>query len=132
MSSLLERYTEEIAEDLKIDQFNVKEVQMRAPARKHFWVARLVNAKIKLNALKSKKSTLKHEIILRLIERSPTRMTQVAMSNAADNSRELKDIKEAVSDHEALVEYLEHVVKIIGSIQWDIKNIIDLMQMEMT
>ena len=132
MSSLLERYTEEIAEDLKIDQFNVKEVQMRSPARKHFWVARLINTKIKLNTLKSKKKTLKHELILKIIERAPTKLTQVAVGNAAENSKELKVINEAILDSEAIVEYLEHVVKILSNIQWDIKNIIDLMQMELT
>ena len=59
-------------------------------------------------------------------------MTQVAVNNAAENSRELKVINEAIDESEALVEYLEHVVKILGNLQWDIKNIIDLMQMEMT
>jgi hypothetical protein len=56
---LLKKYIEEITKDLQLDDFNIKESQMRLPARKHFWVARLIETKIKRNSLLEKRKNLK-------------------------------------------------------------------------
>ena len=130
MSNPLEPYIEDVAKDLKIDQFNVKEVQMRAPARKHFWVARLINTKIKLNKLKSKKKSLKNTLVCKIIESAPTKLSLTAASNAVENSKEIEELNEQISDLEVVVEYLDNVVKIMSTIHWEIKNIIELIQME--
>lgn len=130
MSSPLEPYLEEVSKDLKIDQFNVKEVQMRSPARKHYWVARLINAKIKLNTLKARKKRLKHDITGRVLEAAPTKMSLTAASNAAENSNDIAELNKQIDELEIIVEYLDHVVKIMSNIHWEIKNIIELMQME--
>jgi hypothetical protein len=54
---LIKKYKEEIGNDLVINDFNIKEVQLRLPARKHFWAARLIDAKIELHSLqKTEKS----------------------------------------------------------------------------
>jgi len=130
MSSPLEPYLEEVAKDLKIDQFNVKEVQMRAPSRKHYWVARLINTKIKLNNIKSKKKKLKHTLIQKIIENAPTKLSITAATNAAENSKEVTELNEQIDNLEIIVEYLDNVVKIMSNLHWEIKNIIELIQME--
>ena len=43
---LLQQYINEIGKDLVLDDFNLKESQLRLPARKHYWVARLIEAKV--------------------------------------------------------------------------------------
>ena len=63
MMSIMERYIEEIKQDLIVNDFNIKEVQLRLPARKHFWVARLIDAKIKRNSLLRDKKNKRHEIV---------------------------------------------------------------------
>jgi hypothetical protein len=130
MSDILEQYREDIEEDLKIDQFNVKKVQMRAPARKHYWVARMINTKIRLNQLVAKKKKLKSDVIRQLIQKAPTKLSQNALSNAAEENSAIAALTEQIVELETLVEYLEHVVKIMSNIHWEIKNIIELMQME--
>lgn len=130
MSNPLEPYIKDVDKDLKIDQFNVKEVQMRAPARKHFWVARYINVKIKLNKIKKHKKELKSALIQKILEQAPTKLSLSAASNMAENSKELSAINDQIIDLEIVVEYLEHVVKIMGNIHWEVKNIIELMQME--
>ena len=58
MMELLRKYINDIGQDLVLDDFNLKEAQMRLPARKHFWVARLMEAKIKRNSLIRDKKTI--------------------------------------------------------------------------
>ena len=63
---LLDRYIKEIEEDLKIDEFNIKEVSLRVPAKKHFWVSRLINHKRNLLKLEHDKSNFKKAVIQEL------------------------------------------------------------------
>lgn len=130
MSNPLEPYIKDVAKDLQIDQFNVKEVQMRAPSRKHFWVARLINNKIKLNKLKNQKKNLKNTLVQKILENAPTKLSMTAAINAAENSKEIVELNDQINDLELIVEYLDNVVKIMSTIHWEIKNIIELIQME--
>ena len=54
--SLLEEYIVELEKDVKIDQFNIRDVQMKLPAYKHKWVGRLMRQKQQLNILYAKKA----------------------------------------------------------------------------
>ena len=56
--SLYDRYKKEIAEEVKIDAFNIKDVAMLAPSKKHFWAARLNDHRIEIQDLKSKKAKI--------------------------------------------------------------------------
>ena len=73
---LLQQYIEEIGKDLVLDDFNLKESQLRLPARKHYWVARLIEAKVERNKLISKKKALKKEVVKQVIRDSPIKITQ--------------------------------------------------------
>jgi hypothetical protein len=131
MDTVLEKYIEAVNKDLEINQFNVKQIQMGAPARKHFWVSRLINTKIELNHLKSKKKKLKNDVISALLHSAPTKISQASLSNAAEKNPKIQDLTDKIVELETLVEYLDHVVRIVGNLHWEIKNIIELMQMEL-
>ena len=85
---MLKKYIEDINKDLYLDDFNLKEVQMRLPARKHFWVARLIEAKIMRNTLFAKKKKLKKDLVKKVIEDSPVRINQTAAETAAKKTRQ--------------------------------------------
>lgn len=131
MSETLNKYIAEITEELKVDPFNIKTVQMRMASRKHFWVARLVNTKLELNKAKSKKKAMRYKLIQDIIDQAPVKLTISAAQNAADNSPALTKLTEFIEESEVIVEYLEKVEKIMSSMHWEIKNIVDLQQMEM-
>ena len=38
----LEQYIKEMGEDVDLDEFNLKDVQLKLPALKHKWVGRLI------------------------------------------------------------------------------------------
>ena len=130
MSDTLQKYILEISEELKMDAFNIKTVQMRLAARKHFWVARLVNTKISLNKAKAKKKAIKHTMVQQILDTAPTKMSITSAQNAAEHTPTVQKITDEIEESEVIVEYLEKVEKIMGSMHWDIKNIVELQQME--
>lgn len=131
MSDTLQKYILEISEELKVDQFNIKSVQMRLASRKHFWVARLINTKIQLNKTKAKKKAIRHTMIDTIIQNAPIKMSITAAQNSADNSPVMVKLNDEIDSLEITVEYLEKVEKIMSNMHWEIKNIVDLQQMEM-
>jgi len=127
---LLKKYIEEITKDLQLDDFNIKEAQMRLPARKHFWVARLIESKIKRNSLFRDKKQLKKEVVKKVISDSPVRISQSAAESAAERHESISKLNESISEQDSIIEYLEKVEKIMGQMHWEIKNIIDINKME--
>ena len=127
---LLKKYIEDINKDLYLDDFNLKEVQMRLPARKHFWVARLIEAKIKRNTLSGKKKKLKKELVKKVLEDSPVRINQTAAETAAERYDSVVNISNLIKDQDTIIEYLEKVEKILSTMHWEIKNIVDINRME--
>ena len=127
---LLRKYIKEITKDLQLDDFNIKEAQMRLPARKHFWVARLIESKIKRNSLFRDKKQLKKEVVKKVISDSPVRISQSAAESAAERHESISKLNVSISEQDAIIEYLEKVEKIMGQMHWEIKNIIDINKME--
>ena len=127
---LLKKYIKEITKDLQLDDFNIKESQMRLPARKHFWVARLIEAKIKRSTLYKEKKKLKKEVVKKVITDSPVRITQSAAESAAEKHESIADLNDNIGELDAIIEYLEKVEKIFSNMHWEIKNIVDINKME--
>ena len=128
--SLLSKYIKEVEQDLVLNDFNIKETQLRLPARKHFWVARLIEAKRDLQTLIDKEKKLTKKLATKVKEQAPVHLTDKAVSNLIDEQEEMISIKEQKRDLTNVVEYLEKVEKVIGAMGFDIKNIIELQKLE--
>jgi hypothetical protein len=126
----LKRYIDEINKDLSIDDFNIKDAQMKLPARKHFWVARLMDAKINRSKILSAKKQHKKELVTRIINESPVKITAQTAESAAENTKDIELLNEKLKELDFIIEYLEKVEKIFSSMHWEIKNIIQINQME--
>ena len=127
---LIKKYSEEIERDLKIDDFNIKSVQLKLPSRKHYWVGRLIDAKITLNQLNSQKKAAKNLAVQTAIANAPVTISQTMAEKAAEESKAVREINEKIKDYTLLVEYLEKVEKIFSTMHWEIKNIIDINRSE--
>ena len=127
---LLKRYKEEIGKDLLITDFNIKEIQLKLPSRKHFWAARLIDAKINLQSLINKKKHLKKTLVGKIITEAPVKLTQQTAEIAAESTDELVSITNSIKEFEFIVEYLEKVEKIMSGMGFDIKNIIEIHKLE--
>ena len=115
---------------LYLDDFNIKESQMRLPAKKHFWVARLMDAKINRNSFIRNKKQLKKELVKKVIIDSPVKISQSAAESAAERHDSVSKLNDSRSEQDSIIEYLEKVEKIMGQMHWEIKNIIDINKME--
>ena len=127
---LLKKYMEDIGQDLVLNDLNLKEQQQRLPARKHFWVGRLIEAKIKRNELIATKSKLKKDLVKKVIEDSPVRINQTSAEAATEKYESVTKLNKDIKEQDTIIEYLEKVEKILGNMHWEIKNVIDMNKME--
>tara|TARA_R110002124_G_scaffold61322_1_gene168099 strand:- start:2096 stop:2491 length:396 start_codon:yes stop_codon:yes gene_type:complete len=127
---LLKNYFEEVGKDLVLDDFNIKEQSMRLPARKHYWVAKLIKAKIERNQTFEKKRKLKKNITKEVIATSPVKLSQSAAEQAAERHESLSSLTSKIKDLDIIIEYLEKVEKTMSQMGFDIKNAVEIMKME--
>ena len=127
---LLKRYISEIEKELDINEMNLKESSMRAPARKHFWVSRLINHKIELNTLKKTKDVIIKSLVDKTLHSSPVILSKVNIEKTVENTEEIKKLNDEIKQCESIIEYLEKVEKIYSRITYDIKNMVQMTSME--
>jgi len=128
--SLLDQYIDEIEKDLQINEFNLKDSSMKAPARKHYWVSKLIRHKKNLLKLRILRDSVKKEIVGKIIEESPVKVTIPVAEKASYKHDKMKEISEKISNEELLIEFLEKTEKTFSAVGFDIKNIIEIMKME--
>jgi len=127
---LLKRYKDEISKDLVVDDFNIKDVQQKLPSRKHFWVARLIDARIELAQLQKRKKKLKILLSQKIANDSMVSLSQSVIQNAVENSDEMDKLNDSIKEYEYIIEYLEKVEKIMSTMHWEIKNIVEIQKLE--
>jgi hypothetical protein len=127
---ILKKYISEIGSELNIDEMNLKESSMRAPARKHFWVSRLITHKLELNEAKKLKEKTIKTLMNKVENDSPISMSKLNLEKSIENTDEIKTLNHQIKEHEMIVEYLEKVEKIYSSLTYDIKNMVQMTSLE--
>jgi hypothetical protein len=127
---ILKKYISEIGSELNIDEMNLKESSMRAPARKHFWVSRLITHKLELNEAKKLKEKTIKALMNKVENDSPIAMSKINLEKSIENTDEIKTLNHQIKEHEMIVEYLEKVEKIYSSLTYDIKNMVQMTSLE--
>jgi hypothetical protein len=127
---ILKKYISEIGSELNIDEMNLKESSMRAPARKHFWVSRLITHKLELNEAKKLKEKTIKTLMSKVENDSPIAMSKINLEKSIENTDEIKTLNHQIKEHEMIVEYLEKVEKIYSSLTYDIKNMVQMTSLE--
>ena len=122
------KYKEAIEKDLKIDQFNIHNKVNDIPSLKHYWVAKLIEAKIETKQLEKKKK----DLIKKVNESADVglKLSAASMNNVIAKSPVIAEINEQIEELELIIEYLEKAEKIFNSTTYDLKNAIELMKME--
>lgn len=129
---ILEKYIEEVTEDTKVDEINVKDMTMRLPGLKHKWVARLINHKKGLYRLEREKEEIIESALKKIKERGDIQLSKAAMTAKISTIDSVKVLDAKIDESKALVEYLDHVVTIFRYMTNDLKNIVDIMRLEQT
>jgi len=132
MEKLLEKYSEELKNDLQLDEINVKDKSLMTPSIKHKWVKRLIDAKIELNRQDITKSKIIDELNTKITNESNVSLSPITIRKAVENTETYRKIEESIEDQKVLVEYLEKIEKIVTSLTYDLKNVIDVIRLEST
>lgn len=128
--NIIDQYIKQIEIDLQIDEFNIKDVSMQVPGKKHFWVCKLITHKKKLLELKAERFKLKREITRQIMEKSPVKLTLPIAEKSAYQHHQMIKLQLQIDEEEIIIEFLEKAEKNFSAITWDISNIIKIMQME--
>jgi len=127
---ILDQYIDEIEKDLQINEFNLKDSSMKTPARKHYWVSKLIRHKKNLLSLRQQRDSIKRDVVQKIIEESPVKVTVPVAEKASYQHEKMKEISNKINDEELVVEFLEKTEKTFSAVGFDIKNIIEIMKME--
>jgi len=130
--SLFERYHNDIAEKIKVNEFNMKEVQMDLPNLRHYWVGRLMFHKFEIVKLRKTRKIAAAQISQQTLDNSPVSLTVRAIEDVTNNHDIIRKIDENIAENELLVEYLTKVESNFRNIGFDIKNLIEIVKLETT
>lgn len=126
----LEKYIKEMGDDVELDEFILKDVQLKLPAIKHKWVGRLVRHKGELEGLNYNRDAMIKQIAQEVIETATYQVTLPTAQKAAEKHHSIKAINEKIKEHKLIIEFLEKGEKIFSSMSFDIKNITEIMKLE--
>lgn len=128
IDNVMKTYQAELLSDLKVDELSLKDKAMLVPTLKHKWVARTMTWKGQIKRLNdAKKKAMKEFADKHSVALSKSLMEQAALSDPR-----IGQIHDTIDQIELLIEYLEKIEKLTGTLTWDCKNLIDLQRLETT
>jgi len=127
---ILKDYIAELKTDAIINELNLKEKSLLLPGIKAKWVSRLINHKNTLNSLEKNKKRLIKNLIPKVRESMPVKLSDNIIKETAENTNEIQNINSEIENEEIIVEFLEKAEKTISSYSYDISNIVKIMQLE--
>lgn len=129
---MLDDYIKELENDLKIDELNLKDYQLRLPAIKHKWAGRAIRLKLEINNDTKELEKLKKFLTDEIQKNAPVKLTPSAIGSAVDKHTEYKNYLNKISQKKLIIELLEKTEKTLSSITYDIKNLIEIIKLETT
>ena len=126
----MDQYIDEIEKDLQINEFNLKDSSMKTPARKHYWVSKLIRHKRNLLSLRQQRDIIKKDVVQKIITESPVKVTVPVAEKASYRHDKMVEISQKINEEELIIEFLEKTEKVFSSITYDVSNIIKVIQLE--
>jgi hypothetical protein len=117
-----------IRESLELNDLNIADKSMIAPQIIHGWLTTLYSEQALLDKLEIKKDTVKEAWIKKHGENDGPRY--ISGQIAENECPELQKLNELIKEQREIVRYLTESVKVMKDLQWNIKNAVNIMQME--
>jgi len=130
MIESLEKYYNELKDDLQLDQMNISAKSLMIPGIKHKWVKRLIDAKIELKHQESLMELTIKDLSEQKSNESPINLSPMSIRKSVENSDIYKKLNEKVDEQKILIEYFEKIERVVNSLTYDIKNIIEIIKSE--
>jgi len=127
---MLEEYIKELEEDLKINELNLKDYQLRLPALKHKWAGRLIRHKMEIARETKSLEQLKRKLFDEIQRQAAVKLTAPTIQGAVDTRQEVLAKKQEIDEKKLIVELLEKTEKTLSSTTFDIKNLVEIIKLE--
>ena len=127
---IIDQYIKEMEQDTMFDDFSLKDTQMKLPGIKHKWVGRLIRHKDNINNLLIKKKSTINGVSKALIEEGDYKISQPAAEKACEKHETVINLTQKIKTEYLIVEFLEKCEKVLNSMTFDIKNVVEIMKME--
>ena len=127
---ILDRYIDELKGDTHLDEFTMKDVQMKLPGIKHKWTGRLIRTKLDIRQLYSKRNKLINELSKQLIEQSPITLSVPVAKKKVEAHESVVDIDDEIDELKLAQLFLEKSERILSSMTFDIKNLTEIIKLE--
>jgi len=131
IDEIIEQYTIESSIDTNIDRLNVTDVQEKLVNNKHKWSARLINHKIKLNKYKNLRLAILEEKIDEYQNTQPVMVNRSIAEKAVIKKKDIREIDNKINNELLIIQHVENIYKNISFATNDIKNLVELMKLEM-
>ena len=131
IDEIIEQYTIESSIDTNIDRLNVTEVQEKLVNNKHKWSARLINHKIKLNKYRNQRFIILEEKIEEYQNTQPVMVNKSIAEKAVSKKKDIRVIDSKIENELLIIQHVENIYKNISFATNDIKNLVELMKLEM-
>ena len=131
-TNLLETYYAKIEEFLKIDELNIKDVQMSLPAVRHYWVGRLMHHKQQIAKFKKAKEKAAKKLKEKLEAETPVGLTAKTIAESISQHELILKIDEEIANNEMLVDFLSKVEANFRDAQFGLNNLTKIITLETT
>jgi hypothetical protein len=131
-ADLFLEYHSKIEQFLKIDEMNMKDVQMSLPSVRHYWVGRLIFHKQQINKLKTTKEKARKTLREKIEAESLVSLNFKTITDSIQNHEVMIKIDEEITNHELLVEFLTKVEANLRDSQYGLNNLTKIITLETT
>ncbi len=133
LDAQLKLYGEEIQDDCRMDQLNVKEKVGLLASIRHKWVARLIRAKRDILYKEREKKRLIANAITIIKQKAPVvELSDRAVAARCSSQPAIVQLDEEIVNLDVIVQYLEKVEKVFQAMGHDARNLVDLIKLETT
>lgn len=129
---MLEDYIKELEDDLKINELNLKDYQLRLPSIKHKWAGRLIRLKLELANNIKEYDSLKKTLIEEVQKSSPVKLSTPSILQMIETQSECREFYKKIEEKKLVIELLEKAEKTLSSTTYDIKNLVEIIKLETT
>lgn len=130
LQETFEKYRSEIEHDVILDEVNIRDVQMKLASLKHKWVARLIQHKIEVQKFEKMRKEAFAKIADNIRNSSRIGISDNTISRMANKHEAIRKIDDEIKSQNILVDYLERVEKIFHSMDYGIKNLLEIIKSE--
>jgi hypothetical protein len=134
VEDLFKKYKDELKSDLQISRSNIEEYSLKLPGLKHKWVSLLYNYKIKIKKLKKDLNYCINEAIDEYITNNAVSITnrKIVEKAVCENNSEIVKMINLIDDYTLIIDYLSDVHPIFDKATWNVKNVVEMIKLEIS